>query len=328
MRLAILASGTSTVRRGQVSCRPARRRGFDYWAAFNRGHFYYNSTYYRDENQPIHPEGFEPTYQTDLAIDFLRRNRERPFYLYLSWGPPHTPRDPPPEYAKLYDPRQFHLAPNVPADYAAEARKGMAGYYGLCSSLDHCLGRLLKILDELMLTEDTLLVFTSDHGDMLGAHGLEFKDKPYEESARIPLLMRYPRMLRASSENGLLISNVDLMPTFLSLCGARIPAGVQGRNLMDQIFRGKGESPESVFCYGQLETASEWRMVVRGLDKLVVNNAMEITHLYNLGIDRHEQDNLAGSIPHKRTRDELKAHLAGWMRRIGYTMDPSGLRKR
>ena len=125
-----------------------RRRGFDYWAAFNRGHAYFDSTYFRDSPEPIRPGGFEPDYQTSLAIDFIRANRSRPFFLFLSWGPPHTPRTPPPAFARMYDPRQFRLRENVPAEYEETARRGLAGYYGLCSALDANLGRLLKALDE------------------------------------------------------------------------------------------------------------------------------------------------------------------------------------
>jgi len=307
---------------------PARRRGFDYWAAFNRGHFYFNSTYYRDTPDPIRPQGFEPDYQTSLAVDFIRRNRDNPFYLYLSWGPPHTPRTPPPRHAKTYSPAQFRLAPNVPDYYAATARRNMANYYGLCTALDDNLGQILKALDEAGLAEDTAVVFTSDHGDMLGAQGLEFKGVPYEESARIPLLMRYPRLLPRNQDNDTLISNADFMPTFLSLCGAGIPSQVQGRDLSRLLFHNQGSRPESIFAYGKLEQPGEWHMVVRGLDKIVLDKQGEVTHLYNLAQDRHELNNLAQDVTLARRRDELKAHLREWHRRIGFGQHPSGLKYR
>ncbi len=305
-----------------------RRRGFDYWAAFNRGHNYYSSTYFGDSEQPLQKGGFEPDYQTDLAIDFIGRHKDRPFCLFLSWGPPHTPRKPPPRHQTRYAPGQFRLRANVPAEYAAQARRGMAGYYGLCTALDDNVGRLLEALQETGTAEDTLLVFTADHGDMLGSHGLEYKGVPFEESTRVPLLMRYPRRIAAGRSSNLLVSNVDLAPTLLSICGAPQMEGSQGRDLSQQVLTGQGDRPELIYTYGRLGSAEEWRMIVRGYDKLVVDKEMKPVHLYNLSQDPHEMHNLAADPGYRRKRDEMHAVLSDWRRRIGDGMDPSGLRRR
>ncbi|MCC6365842.1 MAG: sulfatase [Bryobacterales bacterium] len=305
-----------------------RRRGFDYWAAFNRGHRYCDSIYFRDDATPVRMKGFEPDYQTELAIDFIRKNKQKPFFLYLSWGPPHTPRTPPEDVKGLYDPRQFALRENVPAEYEGKAREGYAGYYGLCTALDRCLGRLLKAIDEERLEGDTMVVFTADHGDMLGSQGLEYKNVPYEESARIPLLVRYPKVLEAGSRSDLLFSNVDYMPTLLGLCGAEIPGGVQGRNLAALWSGGKGVRPESILAEGKMGSEGEWRMIVRGLDKMVIDRNEEVTHLYNLGQDPYEMQNNATSRMHRRTKDELMALLADLRRRTLDGRSGSGLRTR
>ncbi len=305
-----------------------RRHGFQYWAAFNRGHNYYDSVYFLDDPEPLRGEGFEPDYQTALAIDFIRRHRAQPFLLVVSWGPPHTPRKPPPQFAQLYRDRSFRLRPNVPAGYAATARRNYAGYYGLCSALDANIVRLLNTLDENNLADDTIVVFTSDHGDMLGSHGLEFKGLPYEESARIPLLVRYRRRLRGGQVSDLPVSGVDLMPTLLALAGVSVPAGVQGRDLSALILHGAGPRPESIYVQGRLGSRQEWRMVVRGLDKLVADTDLNVTHLYNLGQDPYEMDNLAANPDHRRKRDEMQAILRDWMRRTGDRILPSGLRLR
>jgi len=294
-----------------------RRRGFEFWAAFNRGHFYFNSTYFRDTPEPIRPQGFEPDYQTDLAIEFIRAHKNRPFCLYLSWGPPHTPRTPPERVKGLYDAAKFHLRPNVPSDYAPQARKGYLGYYGLCSALDENLGRLLRALEETEAAADTIVIFTADHGDMLGSHGLEYKGAPYEESARIPLLLSYPRKLKGGVTNDLLISTVDFMPTLLGMCGVEPPAGVQGQDLSELILTGSGKRPESVYVEGRLTQPDEWRMVVRGFDKLVVNAKFEPTHLFNLADDPYEMNNQCDDKTQRRRVDELTALLKSWMRRTG-----------
>ena len=125
-----------------------------------------------------------------------------------------------------------------------------------------------------------------------------------------------------------MVSNVDLMPTLLGFCGAELPDGVQGRDLSALISTGKGNRPESIYSVGHLGYGDEWRLVVRGLDKLVVDRKLEVTHLYNLGQDPYELDNRAVDPSQELKRDELKALLRDWMRRTGDGMDQSGLKKR
>lgn len=299
-----------------------RRRGFDYWAAFNRGNRFYSSRYFRDRAEPILATGFEPDYQTDLAIDFIQlsqQNRQNPFFLVLSWGPPHPPRNPPERTADLYPPKRLTVRGNVPEELESLAQIEYAAYYAVCTALDQCLGRLLDALDGANLRDDTIVVFTSTSGAMLASHGLEDTGLPYEECLRVPLILRYPRLGKAGTvRDDLLVSNVDVAPTLLSMCGLMLPAEVQGMNLAPG-FTGQ----EAVFS----ET-KEWRAVVRGLDKLVVNRELEATDLYNLGQDPLEQENLAHSPPHQRKKDELTALLREWMRRTQFKMDASGLKKR
>lgn len=306
----------------------ARRHGFEYWAAFNRGHRYYDSIYFLDDPEPIRPGGFEPDYQTELAARFIRKNRARPFFLVVSWGPPHPPRKPPARWAKLYEKARFSLRYNVPAADTGKAERGYAAYYGLCSALDWNLGRLLGALEESNLGQETIVVFTSDHGDMLGSHGLEGKGVPFEEAVRIPLLLRYPRAIPGGGRLSLPASNVDLMPTLLSLAGVEIPAGVQGVNLATRILGRGGPRPEAIYCQGKLGTPREWRMVMRGLDKVVVDRELRVTRLYNLGQDPYEMTNLVEDKKHRRKRDEMAAILRDWMRRTGDRVLPSGLKLR
>src|ERR1700676_4954487 len=122
-----------------------RRHGFDYWAAFNRGRRYFDSTYFRDTAEPIHRAGFEPDYQTDLAIDFIKQAASKRFYLFLAWGPPRPPLSRLPErVATTYDPRNLRLRANVAPEQAESSRDSYARYYALCSALDDNLGRLIR----------------------------------------------------------------------------------------------------------------------------------------------------------------------------------------
>jgi arylsulfatase A-like enzyme len=294
-----------------------RRHGFDYWAAFNRGHHYFDSIYFRDTPQPVRPTGFEPDYQTGLAIDFIKQTGPRPFYLVLAWGPPRLPLTPL-DRMTPYNPSKIRLRANVPFDQEEPVRFNYARYYALCSALDNNLGQLVQALGDQHLAQDTIVVFTSDSGEMLGSHGLDADNQPFEEAVRVPLIIRYPAT--AGSKIDALASTVDLMPTLLKLCGADISEGLQGQDVT--VHR------ESIYCSGKLGEPEEWRMVVRGLDKLVVDRELNVTHLYNLGPDPFEMENLARDVSQDLKRDELKALLKDWMRRSGDGMDPSGLKKR
>jgi arylsulfatase A-like enzyme len=295
---------------------PARRRGFDYWAAYNVAHQHYDSVYFGDGPLPIRTSGFEADILTGLAVDFLRKASGQPFYLYLALVPPHAPYAPPPRHA-TYDPARLRLRENVPRSAEAATRRDLAGYYGLCSAVDENVGRLLRELDERGLAEDTIVVFTSDHGQMLGSQGLDGIDLPYEEASRVPLLIRYPRRIRAGTVVDALVSNVDYAQTLLSLCGMTAPAGMQGVNLAGLLTRSARAPRDSVYAEGQIGQAGEWRMVVRGDYKLVVDRALRPTHLYQLERDPFERENLVGVSAERRVLDGLRARLGRWAASTG-----------
>ena len=175
-----------------------RRQGFDYWKMLECTHNYTNSIYYGDTAEKLHWSGYDSLDQTRDACDFLRARAkaEKPFLLWLAWGPPHDPYlTAPAKYRALYDPAKLALRPNIPAHLEAQARKNLAGYYAHCSALDDAMGELLTTLRETGLAENTIVVFSADHGDMLGSQGLWKKQKPFDESARVPLLIRWPAAL-------------------------------------------------------------------------------------------------------------------------------------
>jgi arylsulfatase A-like enzyme len=169
-----------------------------------------------------------------------------PFLLMLSWGPPHAPYATAPErFRALYDPADIQLCPNVPEEMAADARAWLAGYYAHCSALDAYFGELMRTLDEAGLAEDTLVVFTADHGDMLGSHGAQKKQRPWDESIRVPLLLRYPAAWgREGREIATPFNSPHLMPTLLGLAGLPVPTTVEGRDFAP-FLRGEAAAPET-----------------------------------------------------------------------------------
>jgi len=199
-------------------------------------------------------------------------------------------------------------------------RAELANYYAACADMDSSLGTILETLDKRRLAESTVVCFTSDCGNQLGPFGLSDTEVPFEESVRIPLAIRYPPKLKSEARD--LASQVDIMPTLLTLCGMEIPEGVQGVDLF-------GKTPrEVVYAEGKLGDPDEWRMLVRGYDKLIATPKGQATHLFNLADDPDEMANLVRDPAHKLKLASLKAELLVQMRILGDGMDPSGLRKR
>ncbi len=238
--------------RGRSSFIPREdRQGFEYWKALECTHEYNRSAYYADENVKLMWDGYDAIAQTRDAQQYVRDHREKPFLLFLSWGPPHNPYHTAPKpYRDMYDPSKLTLRPNVPA--AMTIRDDLAGYYAHISALDDCLRDLLRTLQECGLYDNTMVVFTSDHGDMLGSQGQHRKQRPYDESIRVPLLVRWPAGLGTVPRIvDMPIGTPDLMPTLLGLCGIPIPKTVEGLDLSGHL---KGGAPPAdpaalIACY-------------------------------------------------------------------------------
>lgn len=251
-----------------------RRLGFDdFWAVWNCHHEYFDGRYYADTPQVRRLEGYEPHGQTDMAIQFIEQHRKDPFALVLSWGPPHGPLElVPDEYRQMYDPTGITLRPNVPpsetergtlevavppwnptdecrtrfdGDVERRIRESIATYYAAVTALDENLGRLLGALDRLGLSENTLVVFTSDHGSMLWSHGRIRKQQPWEETILVPLIIRAPGRLPSGHVTSVLAGLVDLTPTVLDLMGQAVPDGMDGVSVVSSVL-GREPPPRSV----------------------------------------------------------------------------------
>jgi arylsulfatase A-like enzyme len=153
-------------------------------------------------------------------------------------------------------------------------------------------------------------------------------DSPFERSTRVAMALDHPRLAARGMWVDYPVSTVDIAPTVYGLMGLAPPESLHGRNLAPLLLTGRGERPESVYAEGWLGRAGEWRMVVRGLDKIVVQPNLELMHLFNLGEDPHEEHDLAQDSTKQLWVDELRALVREWMKRTGDGMDPSGLRRR
>jgi arylsulfatase A-like enzyme len=252
-----------------------RRMGFDYWAVNNCTHNYMDHFYCTDTPEKIHFKGYDAIVQTDLAIDYINKHKDDPFCLFVSWGPPHDPyKKMPEEYKKRIRLEDIELRDNVheraivdwlierdePTPQVIERRKKrrailddderlkkeqLHGYYAHTTALDDCMGRIREALKDAGISDDTILVFASDHGDMLGSHRMSLKQMPFEESIRVPFLIEYPKAVPEGERSDVLIAPIDIMPTLLSLAGVNCPK-VDGKDLAGAIKGGASDQPDAV----------------------------------------------------------------------------------
>lgn len=326
-----------------------RRHGFDYWKVLECTHDYTNSAYYADEPKKLHWDGYDAIAQTRDAVAWLGQpaRRQRPFVLVLAWGPPHDPYPTAPaEYRAKYDPAKVVLRPNVPATNAVAARAMLSGYYAHCTALDACVGQVRDALRAAGLEDDTLLLFSSDHGDLLGSHGARNKQQPYEEAIRVPLLMYWPAGLGGTPRRlSAPINSEDFMPTLLGLCGLKIPKTVEGLDFSGYVHGGKDPSGGAtlISCVAPF---GQWTRKMGGREYRGLCTE-RYTYVRDLGgpwllfdnlADPYQTHNLIGQSAAAGLQRELGAQLGArlkarsdrflpgdrYIRRWGYAVDGTG----
>ena len=304
-----------------------RRQGFDFWRVLKCTHNYNNSYYYGDANEKLKWEGYDAICQTREAQRYISDyDSDDPFLLVLSWGPPHAPYETAPdEYRARYRPEDIELRPNVTDEVAERARADIAGYYAHCTALDDCIGDLLKTLDEKGIADNTIFVFTSDHGDMLGSRGQWKKQRPWGESIMVPFLLRYPAVFgRDGRRFETPINTPDIMPTLLGLAGADIPDTVEGADYSGFL---KGEEnldidSALISClapFGQY-TREQGGREYRGLYTTRYTYARDLDGpwlLYDNETDPYQLTNLCNDQEHSELQADLDAKLNAKLRELG-----------
>ncbi len=232
------------------------RHGFAEWRAWynTNPHFDRSHTFHRASGRQQVPAGYNATLMTDDAIDFVERNRHRPWMLVLSLNPPHPPfGDAPQELMRNYPPGDLRLRPNAVESVTRgvggrgrSVREDLVGYNAHVEGVDIEIGRLSACLDRIGLADDTIVVYTSDHGEMLGAQNRMGKRLPHDESCRVPFVVRAPGA-PAGRSSDVMLGAIDLYPTLCGLAGIPVPAGCAGRDL-SAVVRGEPlDGPEHQF---------------------------------------------------------------------------------
>lgn len=248
---------------GRSSYIPAsRQQGFDYWKALECTHDYNNSAYY-EGNSPVKKvwETYDAIAQTQDVCQYLKSQTKKddPFFLVLSIGSPHDPYQTAPEkYRKMYENKIFKIRDNVPADKVEKVQNDLRGYYAHMTAIDDCIGQLRTTLKEQGLDENTIIVFTADHGDLMGSHGAWNKQQPYDESIRVPFLIHYPKAFGPQGKKSkALINSPDIMPTLLGLTGIEVPKSVEGKDF-SQILLGKKKNDVTHTLISCVQPFGQW----------------------------------------------------------------------
>ncbi|HET6453607.1 MAG TPA: sulfatase [Armatimonadota bacterium] len=329
------------------------RLGFDgFWAAYNFHHEYYKGYYHTDSPEKIPVEGFEPDFQTRLAIDQIEKHAhgDKPFALFLSVGTPHDPwgRDNvPPEYLAVFEKDTelagFTLPPNYRPDndpYSdswgrfkspeerAAIQSWLRVYYAMTANLDWNFGRILKALDKAGIADDTIVVFTSDHGEMMGSQGRRAKNIFYEEAVRVPFLVRWPGRIPACHASDACLNTADIMPTLLSMIGLPIPKKVEGSDLSHCALGKPGPEPEAAFMQNTgacaiWEDGYEWRGLRGKQYTYAIYRVDRREFLLDYQADPYQLRNFVDSPAHRDVLEHHRAFLKSRMEAIDDTFEAS-----
>ena len=208
-----------------------RRQGFDYWLSYGACDNHLDPHYWADTPEQIKPGCWSPEFETDKALEYMegQKDSEEPFALFVSYNPPHLPYElVPDKYYKQYEHMPVHFRENVPEEKRTPEMETITRqYYAAVTGVDEQFGRILENLKANHMEEDTLVVLSADHGEMLGSHGRMSKNVWYEESIHIPLYLRWKGQL-APAEYKELLASPDHMPTLLGLLDIPVPDTCQG----------------------------------------------------------------------------------------------------
>jgi arylsulfatase A-like enzyme len=355
---ALAAAGYESTAIGKWHIRPAPEAiGFQHSALPLNNHRHTRQQFVVDGAAPVAAEGFSVEREMEMVEAFLadRASRTAPFLLYYNIMPPHMPLgDMPEQYLTMYAPEQISLRANVMRDgqlpvseewfkiylwdyvyyhyREPHALKRPAGfdiraltalYYGAVTWADAMVGRMLRALENSGLAEDTIVVFTADHGDNLGSHHQWNKGVLLEESIRVPLLFCWPGRWPAAVNRGQVASLIDIMPTLLDACGLAQPAHVQGQSLLP-ILRGDRDALERNWAFietssssaekGRTEIGVRTPRYLYGMSLEADSHALANRRLcfYDLQRDPYQLDNMAASDRVLDIETQLQQRLFDW----------------
>ena len=315
---------TAYIGKWHMGQQSGKRPTFDYSASFvGQGRYVDCPIEVNGVSTPS--KGWVDDVTTDYAIEFIKKNRDHPFSVVLGFKACHGPFDPPERAKDRFADVKSRPVPNLearaiyrplpaPAQKKAEGAVNL-GYFRCISAADDNLGRLLTALDELGLTNDTVVIFSSDNGYYLGEHGLGDKRSVYDESLRIPFIVRYPRLAPKNTTRDEMILNIDLAPTLLDFAGVAAPKEMQGASWKPLLTGRSAKWRTSFFCeyfeennYPTTPTVVAVRTTNAKLIQYPGHD--EWTELFDLAADPYELKNLVADPAHAELLGQMKAEFA------------------
>ena len=315
-----------------------QRPGFDYSASFVGQGKYFDCPF-EINGKSTETKGWVDDASTEFALEFLRKNREKAFSLVLGFKTCHGPFQPPPRNAELFPGALARSTPNLraPGVYLAEDRQRQIratefptagptnlGYFRGVAAVDENVGRILKLLDELQLSQNTMVVFASDNGYYLGEHGLGDKRTSYEESLRIPLLLRFPKLGVKDKRIDQLALNIDLAPTIVDFAGLPVPKQMQGRSWRP-LLEGRPADWRKAFFHAYVMErgfGAPTNLALRTERAKLIRypGHPEWTELFDLAADPQEMRNLYADPAQAALRKELEAEFERQTKLVGFNM--------
>ncbi len=268
-------------------------------------------------------EHHSTTWIGDRAVETLDAWSEQPQLLMVGFIKPHHPFDPPAPWSQMYNPDDLELLPGWTEDpfdkdleissgffnhtdlTESRLRQAMAYYYATISHIDHQVGRMIEKLQEKGLYENTLIIYTSDHGDYMGHHHMLLKgNHMYDPLVRIPLIMKYPRGTDSGTNSSALCSNIDMAPTVLSLAGCSVPASMTGIDLTST-----PQGRDQVFC----ESSGGEELMLRSQSrKLLFSKRNDEVQFYDLAQDPMELTDVSENPEYQNELQEYLQRLMHW----------------
>jgi arylsulfatase A-like enzyme len=316
----------------------AARQGWQEWYGYEKSHEFLEVWKFNDKKEKVPVEGYdwEPTWHTDMALDFIKRKTEdgKPWCYYLAYGPPHKPEQCLPKFLEMYDPEAFELPADADKhmsdDNKKKLRKVLQMYYAQVTAVDVEIGRIQNGLKELGVDDNTIIIYVSDHGDVLGSNNREIvkkyvetkrnlsntirtKGKPFSTAFRIPLIIKTPNIKQAGLKTDALVSSVDLVPTILDLSGIPVPEYMQGISMADWIT--KADGPKQPYIYlGLHNDKNAWRAVWDGKYML---SMLDYKLFYDYNNDPFETDNLYSNLDSEAKKKEYETALINLAEKTG-----------
>lgn len=316
-----------------------RRQGFQDWRMWAASGKHYGSwTFHPDTGEKIQPSGWNATLFTDDALKFIHQQDKRsPWFLAVSWNPPHPPFNPPKDDAALYPKEQIELRPNIGKPTPESViftpwvrnddtlREAEQGYYGSITGIDREFGRLLAALDETGQADNPIVIYTSDHGEMMGSHGLGHKEVPFEESCHVPFIVRIPGISPPGGSSKALFGAIDSYPTLCGLAGIPVPKTCAGRDVSAIMRGGSVPAVPGIILManrGGGYVFSDPTPFYRGIR--TDTHTYAVTEdgrwiLYDNVADPFQQRNLVSDSKYKELVEELDRHIIAWQHTVGDT---------